>query len=96
MIGKRGKLVSVASPRGVRLLAVLPSNAANSSALAVLASSAEGHFRDWAVVWEAAEGCRWEPLVDRQRLGEEGDGVLSLFVVNETDVGVVDLDLSAL
>lgn len=43
------------------------------------------------MVWEVASGCSWEPLFDRYRLVE--DGVLSLFLVNGTDVGVLDLDL---
>ena len=94
MIGKRGKILA----RNDRLLAVLPSNAPNSSAFSVLASSAQGHFRDWEVVWEASSGCVAEPLFDRYRLDETsgGDGVLSLFLVNGTSVEVLDLDLSGL
>lgn len=45
------------------------------------------------MVWEVESGCGWEPLFDRYRLSE-GDGVLSLYVVNGTDVGVLDLDLA--
>lgn len=39
-----------------------------------------------------------EPLFDRYRLDEKngGDGVLSLFLVNGTNVEVLDLDLSEL
>ncbi|KAI0028407.1 hypothetical protein K488DRAFT_80693 [Vararia minispora EC-137] len=87
-IGKRGKLAAV----GSTLFAILPSNAPNSTALSILASTAEGHFRDWEVFWEVASGCGWEPLFDRYRLNH-GDGVLSLFMINGTDVVVMDLDL---
>jgi hypothetical protein len=72
---------------------VLPSNVMNSTALAVLASSAAGHFRDWRTVWSVEKGSRWEPLLDPARVAE---GVLSLFVVNGTRVGVVDVDLAGL
>jgi hypothetical protein len=83
------------------LLAILPSNAANSTAISILRSTASGSFRDWEVVWEAHEGCGFEPLFDRYRLikeeeGGDGDGVLSLFVLNGTNVEVVDFDLSGL
>ncbi|THH08280.1 hypothetical protein EW145_g2816 [Phellinidium pouzarii] len=92
VIGKRGKILA----RGSALLAVLPSNAVNSSALSILSSSAHGHFRDWEVVWEVSAGCMAEPLFDRYRFedGGDGDGVLSLFLVNGTNVEVLDLDLS--
>ncbi|VDB84608.1 unnamed protein product [Peniophora sp. CBMAI 1063] len=96
VIGKRGKLVPVTSSSGggSTLLAILPDNAANSTGLSILASTDAGRFRDWEVVWEVQEGCGWEPLVDRYRLGE--DGVLSLYLVNGTDVVVADLDLEGL
>ncbi|KAL5501074.1 hypothetical protein ACEPAH_9461 [Sanghuangporus vaninii] len=95
VIGKRGKLFS----HGSSLFALLPSNAANSSALSILGSTAQGHFRDWTVMWEMDFGCVAEPLFDRYRLvseseGGEGDGVLSLFLVNGTNLEVLDLDLS--
>lgn len=94
VIGKRGKILS----RNSHLLVVLPSNAANSTALSILASTADGHFRDWEVVWEVPSGSVAEPLFDRYRLDETngGDGVLSLFLVNGTNVEVLDLDLSEL
>ena len=97
VIGKRGKLFS----RGSSLFALLPSNAANSSALSILGSTAGGQFRDWSVAWEADSGCAAEPLFDRYRLiteaeGGDGDGLLSLFLVNGTDIEVVDLNLSSL
>lgn len=94
VIGKRGKVLA----RDDRLLVLLPSNAANSAALSILASTAQGHFRDWEVVWEVPSGSTAEPLFDRYRLDEAsgGDGVLSLFLVNGTDVEVLDLDLSGL
>ncbi|KZT20695.1 hypothetical protein NEOLEDRAFT_1140404 [Neolentinus lepideus HHB14362 ss-1] len=97
-IGKRGKLVSIptssSSTTPTTMLYILPSNAANSTGLSILATTASGHFQDWRVVWEVTEGCAWEPLFDRYRL--ERDGVLSLYFVNGTDVGVLDLDLSEL
>lgn len=70
----------------------------NSTALSILASTADGHFKDWEVVWEAPSGSVAEPLFDRYRLDEKngGDGVLSLFLVNGTNVEVLDLDLSEL
>ncbi|KAF7795918.1 hypothetical protein EIP86_007085 [Pleurotus ostreatoroseus] len=95
VIGKRGKLVApplgLQSSTGATLLAILPSNAANSSALSIIGSTAAGHFVDWRVLWEASDGCNAEPLFDRYRLAE--DGVLSIFVVNGTEVGVVDFEL---
>lgn len=97
VIGKRGKLV--APPGSSSLLALLPSNAPNSTGLTILQSTATGHFRDWSVAWEIDSGCTWEPLYDRYRLdvGEAGgDGVLSLFLVNGTVLNVVDLRLSEL
>ncbi|EPQ53231.1 hypothetical protein GLOTRDRAFT_140106 [Gloeophyllum trabeum ATCC 11539] len=104
VIGKRGKLVAIPPSQSpaplfdssfpTTLLYVLPSNAANSSALTILASTAPGHFRDWRVVWEVSAGCGWEPLFDRYRL--EKDGVLSFYLVNGTDVGVLDLGMEGL
>jgi hypothetical protein len=89
VIGKRGKLVSVQD----MLLAILPSNAPNSTALTILASTARNRFLDWSVLWEASSGCVAEPLFDRYRVEE---GVLSLFVVNGTQVQVVDMNLNSL
>jgi hypothetical protein len=94
-VGKRGKLAAVSTPDGgVSLLAILPSNAANSTALVVLAGTARGQFRDWRVVYDVPSGCGWEPALDRRRLGQEGDGVLSLMLVNGTAVSVVDLEFA--
>ncbi len=90
VIGKRGKLVAPRSG-GEALLAILPSNAPNSTALSIIGSTAQGHFRDWKVLWEAVYGCVAEPLFDRYRLEE--DGVLSLFLVNGTMLQVVDFEL---
>ncbi|CAL1702651.1 unnamed protein product [Somion occarium] len=91
VIGKRAKLVSPPTKSGAStLLAILPSNAPNSTALSILASTAVGHFRDWKVVWEASSGCGWEPLFDRYRLQ---DGILSLFLINGTDIQVVEFEL---
>ena len=89
VIGKRGKLLSYQET----LLAVLPSNAPKSTALSILASTASGKFKDWKVVWEATSGNVAEPLFDRYRVA---DGVLSLFIVNGTEVQVVDMDLALL
>ncbi|KAI0327452.1 hypothetical protein GY45DRAFT_1256975 [Cubamyces sp. BRFM 1775] len=95
VIGKRGKLVAPPSSKYHSLLAILPSNAPNSSAISILRSTAAGHFRDWEAVWEAPSGCGWEPLFDRYRLDTSagGDGVLSLFLVNGTAIEVLDLVL---
>ncbi|GJE93615.1 BNR repeat-containing protein [Phanerochaete sordida] len=84
--GKRGKLVAAQDT----LFAVLPSNAPGASAWAVLASTAGGRFADWRVVWEEATGCDAEPLFDRSRLEE---GVLSLYLVDQGEVKVVDFAL---
>ncbi|KAI0312367.1 hypothetical protein OF83DRAFT_1146529 [Amylostereum chailletii] len=97
VIGKRGKLAAVPSSSSLSsstLLAILPSNAPNSTAMSILASTDAGHFRDWKVVWEVESGCGWEVLFDRYRLKE--DGVLSLFMINSTDVQVWDFDLEGL
>ncbi|CDO73884.1 hypothetical protein BN946_scf185016.g41 [Trametes cinnabarina] len=96
VIGKRGKLVAPPESPDRSLLAILPSNALNSSALSILRSTAAGHFRDWKAVWEVASGCVWEPLFDRYRLDVSagGDGALSLFLVNGTAIQVVDLDVT--
>ncbi|KAJ3987375.1 hypothetical protein F5890DRAFT_1405324 [Lentinula detonsa] len=93
VIGKRGKLVS--PPGFDTLLAVLPSNAPNSTGLSILGSTSRRHFEDWKILWEISSGCGWEPLFDRYRLNMEdgGDGVLSLYLVNGTEVVVMDLDL---
>ena len=95
MIGKRGKLVTVPSSPGTvgatTLLALLPSNAVNSTAFSILASTDAGHFRDWSVAWEIQSGCGWEVLFDRYRLRDEG--VLSLFMINGTEVQVWDFTL---
>lgn len=94
VIGKRGKLVAppkTPSQSDATLLAILPSNAPKSSAFSVISSTAAGHFRDWQVLWEAPDGCNAEPLYDRYRLQE--DGILSLFLVNETEVQVLDFAL---
>ena len=93
VIGKRGKLVAPPEYPDI-LLAILPDNDANSTGLSILASTAQAHFRDWSVVWEATEGCAFEPLFDRYRLVE--DGLLSLYLVNGTNVEIADLDLSGL
>ena len=89
VIGKRGKILSL----GPQLFAILPSNDKNSGAISIISSSATGHFRDWTVVWEASTGNTAEPLFDRYRL-LEGDGILSLFLVNGTSLEVLDRDLS--
>ncbi|KAI3614017.1 hypothetical protein WG66_010760 [Moniliophthora roreri] len=93
VIGKRGKLV--APPNSEMLLALLPNNAANSTGLSVLGSTEKDNFTDWKVMWEVKEGNRWEVLFDRYRL-TVGDGILSLFVVNGTEIGVLDMDLGTL
>ncbi|KAF5391695.1 hypothetical protein D9757_002530 [Collybiopsis confluens] len=93
VVGKRGKLVS---PTGSNtLLAILPSNALNSTGLSILSSTSRGQFLDWNILWEVTSGCGWEPLFDRYRINVEdgGDGVLSLYLLNGTDVVVMDLDL---
>lgn len=81
VIGKRGKLIT----SGSSLLAVLPSNAVNSSTFSILSSTAKGHFRDWEIVFEAASGCEWEALYDWQRLDVNagGDGALSLYMIHD-------------
>ncbi|KAI0364621.1 hypothetical protein BV20DRAFT_974177 [Pilatotrama ljubarskyi] len=96
VIGKRGKLVAPPNSPHHSLLAILPSNAPNSTAVSILRSTAAGHFRDWEAVWEAPNGCGWEPLFDRYRLDTStgGDGILSLFLVNGTAIQVVDFDLN--
>ncbi|KAI0085218.1 hypothetical protein BDY19DRAFT_452721 [Irpex rosettiformis] len=87
VIGKRGKLVSSKNA----LYAILPSNAANSTALSIIGSTVSGHFVDWEVLWESSNGNTAEPLFDRHRLTE--DDVLSLFLVNGTNLQVVDFTL---
>lgn len=87
VIGKRGKLVAPSSQPDT-LFAILPSNAANSTGLSIISSTAQGHFSDWKVIWETTAGCGWEPLFDRYRLEE--DGVLSLYLINGTEVQVAD------
>ena len=82
----------IAPPFSQSLLALLPSNAPNSTALSILRSTPEGQFRDWSTVWEVGSGCVAEPLFDRERLSV--DRVLSLYLVNGTEVVVVDLDIS--
>ncbi|KIJ67199.1 hypothetical protein HYDPIDRAFT_127044 [Hydnomerulius pinastri MD-312] len=96
VIGKRGKLI--APPDSQSLLALLPSNAPNSTALSLLKSTAVGHFRDWTTVWEVSDGCVTEPLYDRYRLDVEngGDGILSVYLVNGTEVQIWDLDIRGL
>ncbi|KAH7910670.1 hypothetical protein BJ138DRAFT_1152356 [Hygrophoropsis aurantiaca] len=101
------ELSSASNTENSQLLALLPSNAANSSALSLLRSTAAGGFVDWETVWEVESGCGWEPLFDRERLigggrttsdagAGTGDGVLSLYLVNGTQVVVTDLDISGL
>lgn len=77
------------------LLALLPDNAPNSTGLSIIGSTSRGDFRDWKILWEVASGCGWEPLFDRYRLNLEdgGDGVLSLYLINGTEVVVTDFDL---
>lgn len=102
-LGKRGKLVAVPPANSNNasesddsmLLALLPSNAPNSTAFVILRSTAQGHFRDWIVVWEG-DGCGWEPLFDREWLEQSGGKVLSVFLVNGTQLEIVDFDLSTL
>ena len=86
VIGKRGKLVSSKDT----LYAILPSNAPNSTALSIVGSTVSGNFLDWKVIWESSNGNTAEPLFDRYRLS---DGVLSLFLVNGTNLQVVDFTL---
>jgi len=85
VLGKRGKLAAM----GSNIIAVLPDNSPNSTILQLLASTAQGHFRDWNIIWEG-EGNGWEPLLDRTRVA---DGVLSLLIVNGTNVEVVDFEI---
>lgn len=69
---------------------VLPDNAPNSTALTLISSTAENHFRDWRTIFET-EGNGWEPVFDRYRLA---DGVLSMMIINGSEVQVWDLTLS--
>ncbi|KAI0070434.1 hypothetical protein K474DRAFT_1608722 [Panus rudis PR-1116 ss-1] len=89
VIGKRAKLAAPPRHSGsdTSLLAILPSNSPNSTALSILQSTAKSNFNDWKVVWETSSGNGWEPLFDRYRLQ---DGILSLFIVNGTEVQVAD------
>ncbi|KAK7681824.1 hypothetical protein QCA50_015171 [Cerrena zonata] len=92
VIGKRAKLVAAPSFSRFKqssLFAILPSNALNSTGISILESTAQGHFRDWNVLWEASSGCGWEPLFDRYRLQ---DNILSLFLINGTEVQVADFE----
>ncbi|KAJ3554747.1 hypothetical protein NM688_g2946 [Phlebia brevispora] len=96
VIGKRGKFVAPSDTQSdtvAALLAILPSNAPNSTAFTIIKSTAVGHFRDWEVLWAAADGCSAEPLFDRYRLQE--DDVLSVFLVNGREVQVLDFELNA-
>ncbi|KAJ3489192.1 hypothetical protein NLI96_g2298 [Meripilus lineatus] len=104
VIGKRGKLFSQTNPpksspssnfsSGTILYAILPSNAPNSTAFSILSSTSGADFNDWKVEWEAKSGCGWEPLFDRYRLTDpEEDGVLSIYVVDEGEVKVLDFEL---
>ncbi|KIJ31449.1 hypothetical protein M422DRAFT_185901 [Sphaerobolus stellatus SS14] len=86
VLGKRGKLAAYHD----NLIAILPDNAPNSTRLQLLGSTAQGHFSDWSVLWDGV-GNGWEPLLDRTRLNE---GVLSMLIVNGTQVEVVDFELS--
>ena len=86
VLGKRGKITAYHN----NLIAILPDNSPNSTKLQLLASTAEGHFKDWKVLWDG-EGNGWEPVLDKGRIK---DGVLSLLVVNGTEVGVVDFELA--
>ncbi|GJJ14379.1 hypothetical protein Clacol_008643 [Clathrus columnatus] len=60
---KRGKVVAYKS----NLIMILPDNAPNSTALTLISSTAEGHFRDWRTILET-DGNGWEPVFDRYRL----------------------------
>lgn len=45
-------------------------------------------------MWEAESGCGWEPLFDRYRLTDpDEDGVLSVYVVDDGEVKVLDFEL---
>lgn len=85
-LGKRGKVVAYKT----NLIMVLPDNAPNSTALTLISSTAENHFRDWRTIFET-EGNGWEPVFDRYRLA---DGVLSMMIINGSEVQVWDLTLS--
>lgn len=91
--GKRGKVV----PYKSKLYLILPDNAENSTTLAITASTAAEHFRDWTTVLET-DGNGWEPVFDRYRIsglgGRDEDGVLSMLVINGTEIQVWDLDLN--
>lgn len=89
VIGKRGKIIAPRTGPGAgTLFALLPSNAPNATGFSILGSTARGNFVDWKVLWESTSGCVAEPLFDRSRL--LADGVLSVFLVNGTQVQVSD------
>lgn len=107
VIGKRGKLVTVSSSSKLNrttlgeeettyLLAILPSNAPNSTALTILASTSKAsasstestnyltQFTDWSVVWSVANGSSPGTSAAEplfDRYRLAQDGVLSLFLV---------------
>lgn len=83
-LGKRGKVVAY----GSSLIMILPDNL--STALTLISSTAKGHFNDWHKILET-DGNGWEPVFDRYRLA---DGVLSMMVINGTEVQVWDITLS--
>ena len=104
MIGKRGKLfspplrgsTSISSFKSQKsaIYAILPSNVPNSTAFSILSSTASSDFNEWNAVWEAESGCGWEPLFDRYRLTDpDEDGVLSVYVVDDGEVKVLDFEL---
>ncbi|KLO11961.1 hypothetical protein SCHPADRAFT_941609 [Schizopora paradoxa] len=108
VIGKRGKLVAVSSnskfndtalgeEETTYLLAILPSNAPNSTALSILAATSKtpalsaastsylAQFTDWSVVWSVANGSSPGTSAAEplfDRYRLAQDGVLSLFLVS--------------
>lgn len=67
---------------------ILPDNL--STALTLISSTAESHYSDWHRILET-DGNGWEPVFDRYRLA---DGVLSMMIINGTEVQVWDITLN--
>ncbi|KAF8477287.1 hypothetical protein BDZ91DRAFT_19441 [Kalaharituber pfeilii] len=94
--GLRGKLITVANGD---LIAILPNNDSGAAELTLWGATPEGQYRDWKLLWRQT-GVDTEPLLDRYRLLEQGDNVLSVFCrgsggyPNRRDV-VVDFTLGA-
>ena len=73
--GLRGKLATLSNGH---LIALLPNNNAGAAEIQLWGATPGASYTDWKLLWKQT-GVDTEPLWDRYRFKDVGEGVLSVF-----------------